>query len=228
MRPSVIFATLFGVAGVAILCWLGVWQLHRLEWKEAILADIEARITAAPVVLPDHADPVDDRYLPVEVRGKTDAREILVQASHKAVGPGFRVITGFTTDGGRRILLDRGFIRLADRDTSRPAVEMTVTGNLHWPDEVDGFTPDPDRDEGLWFARDIPSLSDELGTEPLLIVARSTDEGVPAVTPLPVDTTGIPNDHLQYAITWFLLAAVWAVMSVYLIVTLLRRAEENN
>ena len=72
----------------------------------------------------------------------------------------------------------------------------------------------------LWFARDIPSMAAALGTEPVLLVSRSSDEDPVAVTPLPVDTAGIPNNHLQYAITWFLLAGVWIVMTAYLLVSL--------
>ena len=63
------------------------------------------------------------------------------------------------------------------------------------------------------FARDIPQMAEELGTEPLLIVAREVSPPEQGVTPLPVDTAGIPNDHLEYAITWFSLAAIWAAMT---------------
>ena len=69
----------------------------------------------------------------------------------------------------------------------------------------------------VWYARDIPAIAAVMGAEPFLIVARQTfapnDLGV---TPLPIDTAAIPNDHREYAITWFLLAAVWATMSGYL------------
>jgi surfeit locus 1 family protein len=36
-----------------------------------------------------------------------------------------------------------------------------------------------------------------------------------------VDTAGIPNDHLEYAVTWFALALVWLGMTAYF----LRRPE---
>ena len=221
-----ISALLFGICGCAILIALGVWQLQRLEWKEAVLARIESRIAAAPVELPAVPDPARDEYLPVKETGRIGTPEILVQSSHKVFGPGFRVIAPFET-GGRRILLDRGFISDEARKTPRPPVETTVTGNLHWPDETDSFTPDPDRAARLWFARDVASLAEALGTEPVLLVVRTTTEPAPAITPLPVDTAGIPNDHLQYAITWFLLAAVWAAMSVYWVASLRRLAQES-
>lgn len=217
---------LFGLAGTAVLIWLGLWQLHRLDWKEGILAAIEARIGAAPVALPAVPDEARDEYLAVTAAGEIGQPEILVQSSLKLVGPGFRVIAPFET-AGRRILVDRGFVPDDQRRTPRPPVAAALTGNLHWPDETDSFTPAPDAKTGIWFARDVPALAQALGTEPVLLVVRTTTEDPLAVRPLPVDTAGIPNDHLQYAITWFLLAAVWAAMSLYWVLGLSRRAKED-
>ena len=101
-------------------------------------------------------------------------------------------------------------------------MDATITGNLHWPDETDLFTPEPDRALNFWFARDADALSGELGAEPFLIVLRETSESARPVTPLPVDTGAIPNDHLEYAITWFGLAAVWAGMTLFWIVRIAR------
>jgi surfeit locus 1 family protein len=183
---------------------------------------MEAELTAAPVAVPANPDPQRDKWLPVEAQGRIGDQEILVQSSLKAVGPGFRVIAPFDT-GGLRILVDRGFIRLTDRDRERPAVEAAVVGNLHWPDETDGFTPGP---EGrLFFARDVALMAAELGTEPVLLVVRRTNEDPLAVTPLPVTTAGIPNNHLQYAVTWFLMAAVWAGMTAFFVAQRRRKPE---
>lgn len=205
---------LFGLAGTLVLVWLGVWQLQRMEWKHDVIARMNAELVAPPVAVPAAPDPDRDRWLPVYASGTIEGAEILVQSSLKSVGPGFRVIAPFDMDG-RRIMVDRGFIRLTDRDRARPPVTATVVGNLHWPDETDRFTPGP---EGrLFFARDVALMAAELGTEPALLVVRQTDENPLAVTPLPVDTAGIPDNHLQYAITWFLFAAVWAGMTAYFV-----------
>ncbi len=217
MSRKLLFPLVLGIAGTAILLWLGTWQLQRLQWKEAILADIQARITASPVAIPARPDPEADRYLPVAAEGTIGDREILVQSSLKGVGPGFRVIAPFDT-GARRILIDRGFLRAGDRSAPRNGGPASLTGNLYWPDELDGFTPEPDREEGLWFARDLPSLADELNAEPVLMVVRSADPPAAGAVPLPVSSAGLPNDHLQYAVTWFLLAVVWLGMSLYLLV----------
>lgn len=210
-----VFPLLIGLAGFALLASLGVWQLQRLAWKEGILARIDARIAAAPVALPIAPDAAADRYLPVRVEGRTTGETIPVLISLAGRGAGYRAISAFETDGGRRILIDEGFISQAQWDGPLPATSMTVTGNLHWPEEVDGFTPEPDRDAGIWFARDLPALAAELNTEPVLVVARTVTGTDARATPIPVEGGGIPNNHLGYAIQWFGLAAVWAAMTAF-------------
>ncbi len=204
---------LFGLTGAVILISLGVWQVQRLAWKEGVLAEIETKIAADPQALPARPNPDVDRYLPVAVQGSFLPGEIHVLVSVKRVGPGFRVIAPFETLGGRRILIDRGFVADTDKDAMRMGGAASVTGNLHWPREIDRFTPDPDLASNIWFARDVPAMAAALDVEPVLLIAKSETD--PSVTPLPVDTSGIPNDHLQYAITWFSLAVIWVAMTLY-------------
>jgi surfeit locus 1 family protein len=117
---------IFGLAGIAVLVSLGVWQVQRLAWKEGVLADIEARIAAEPVALPDSLDPEADRYLPVEVSGTVGDEALRVLVSQKTVGAGYRVISALDMDG-RRILLDRGFIKVAEDIPPAPDGEVTLT-----------------------------------------------------------------------------------------------------
>lgn len=206
---------IFGLAGIAVLVSLGVWQLRRLHWKEGVLARIEARLAEIPVALPDNPDPVADRYLAVTVTGTFADGVVRVLSGQKDVGAGYRLISPFVTDAGRRVLVDRGFVVI---DASLPQVAAgpeTVTGNLLWPDDRNSATPDNDLAANIWFARDVGALAQALGTEPLLIVTRTLSVPEAAVAPVPVDTAAIPNDHLNYAITWFSLAFVWLAMSVY-------------
>lgn len=220
MTREMIGPALVGLCGLAILVSLGIWQVQRLAWKEGILANIEARIISTPVALPDAIDPTKDAYLPVEATGIIGTQEIDILASTKAQGAVYRIIAPFTV-GSRRVLLDRGFVPTDEKSNPRGGQTVTVTGNLYWPDEVDSYTPAPDRDAGIWYARDIPAMAEDLETEPVLIVARSdTGDGV---LPFPVGTDAIPNDHLQYAITWFSLALVWLGMTLYQLWRIKRR-----
>ena len=205
------FLLIFGVTGAAILVGLGLWQIQRLGWKEAMLAEIDTRISAQPAALPQSPNPVTDRFAPVRVEGTFLPGEIHVLVSVKRVGPGYRVISPFQTVQGRRILIDRGFVPSEAKNDPRDLDATEVVGNLHWPDETDSFTPETDLATNTWFARDVGRMAMALDTEPVLLIASSQTD--PDVTPLPVDTSGIPNDHLEYAITWFSLAAVWVAMT---------------
>lgn len=208
-----VIPVLIGVVGVGILCWLGQWQLQRLAWKEGILAEIEQRITASPQAIPAKPDPVADRFLPIRASGTILTDEVHVLVSTKQQGAGYRVIAPFVTNFGRRVLVDRGYIPTTGKDADRAEVEVTIVGNLHWPDERDSFTPDDDVAGNIWFARDVAKIAQHLNTDPVLIVVSETNEAEPAAAPLPVSGAGIPNDHLGYAVTWFGLAAVWAGMT---------------
>lgn len=217
-----LFPLVLGIVGCAILVSLGVWQVQRLSWKEGVLAEIETRIGAQPIPLPSVPDPLEDRYLPVRVEGRTTGEELHVLVSVKQVGAGYRIISAFETDG-RRIMVDEGFVRTTAKEDTRPPADLTITGNLHWPEEVDSFTPDNDIAANIWFARDVATMAEALGTEPVLLIARDVAPD-PRATPIPVDTAGIPNDHLEYAVTWFGLALVWAGMTGYMLWRIRRRA----
>lgn len=226
-----LFPVLLGLAGCAVLASLGVWQMQRLAWKEALLARISSQIDGPVQPLPDPGDNpgVALKYRPVQIAGQTTGQEILVLSGRKGQGAGYRVIAAFALsapEGGtaaaagaapRRILLDRGFLPEAGRAMARPAVPLTVAGNLHWPEETDRYTPPPDAATGLWFARDVPAMAAALGTEPVLVVARDSLGDAQGILPSPLGVEGIPNDHLSYALTWFLLTIVWAGMTAFLL-----------
>ncbi|MGL6209656.1 MAG: SURF1 family protein [Paracoccaceae bacterium] len=214
MLRRMIFPVLMGLVGVGVLCALGVWQLQRMEWKRGYLDAITAMISADPVGLPEVVDPVADKYRPVFVEGAFTGQVIEVLSSQRMQGVGVRVIEVLDA-GGRRVLVDRGFVAEDQRSQPRIVREVRVEGNLHWPEDTNAYTPPPDSKTGLWYARDVAAMAVALDTDAVLVVAAAdTGDGI---APVPVDITGIPNDHWGYAITWFSLAVVWAGMTAYLL-----------
>ena len=205
---------------LAVFLALGTWQLRRLEWKQTVLAEIDARIAAAPVSIPAELDPEADRFLPVTATGVMGEGELHVLVSTRDQGAGFRIIAPFEVDG-RRIMVDRGYVRVTAKEVARVTGPMEVTGNLHWPDERYDSTPPNDPAKNYWYAREVAVMAAALGTDPILIIARSETD--PTVSPLPVTSQGIPNDHLEYAMTWFLLAATWIVMTGFALWRMKRR-----
>ena len=220
-----VFPLVLGLGVAAVLAALGLWQLDRLGQKEAYIAAIEARLGAAPGPLPAKPDREAHRFLPVAVEGQYLNGDLLILASPRGMGPGYRVVAPFQTVEGRRILVDRGFVSEGAQGLPRPGGAARLVGNLDWPNEADSFTPRPDAARSIWFARDVDALAAALGTEPVLLVVRETSQLDTPVTPVPVDTAGIPNDHLGYAVTWFGLALVWLAMTAALVRRVRRRTE---
>ncbi len=213
MNSKMIGPVLIGAIGAAILLGLSVWQMQRLVWKQGILASIEARIQLEPVSLPEGPDELWNEYQAVFVDGRILPGEVHVLVSHRDFGPAYRVIAPLRT-GERVILLDRGLIPITQKDVERPLSMARFNGNLLWPDESGSmFDPEPDLEKNIWFARDLHLLADTLNTEPILLVLRSSTEETPGAHALPVDIAGIPNNHLNYAITWFLFAVCWLGMT---------------
>lgn len=210
------FLLTIGLGGAAILISLGVWQVQRLAWKEGILREIDTRISDAPIALPTTPDPATDAYLPVEVSGTLRAEYLRVLVSKKQVGAGYRIIRPMLHPEGN-ILIDMGFVPVSRADDLlfEEGPPTRVIGNLQWPQEIDSYTPAPDLSENIWFARDVQAMATALDTRPILVVRRDAPQSGGPVTPMPVDTAAIPNDHLQYAVTWFSLAAIWLLMTVY-------------
>lgn len=215
MNFRLISALGLGLAGVVFLCGLGTWQVQRMYEKRAQLDEMTAGISTPAVPVPAQLDPEKDRYRPVTAEGRFTGETLYVLSGKPMIGAGVQVISVLQTDDGRRLLVDRGF--LPDDEKGKPLTVTTVKilGNLMWPRDSNDYTPPPDPKTGLWFARDAQAMSALLGTEPTFIVARApTGDGIEA---MPIDTSSIPNDHWGYAITWFLLAFVWAVMTAALV-----------
>jgi len=217
MTRRMIIPLLFGLVGTAILISLGVWQLQRLSWKAEVLAEIELRMASDPVPWRAAVDPKVIQFQPVTAQGRFTGEELHVLTSQPRVGPGYRVVAAFETSDGARILVDRGFIVSSEKDIARGGEQVSITGTLRFPEETDGFTPDPDHTKNIWFARDTAMMSEALNTDYVFVVLTNSSETNPPVTPLPVTQTGIPNNHLQYVFTWFSLALVWAGMTVFLL-----------
>jgi len=221
MNRRMIFPIVFGVVGTALFLSLGFWQLQRMNWKAGILADIDERLAAAPIELPATPDPVVDKYLQVEATGEIVDRELHVLTFGENT-PGFRVIAPMVLDDGRRILVDRGFIGETEKNAARLGGAVTAIGSLVWPQETDKYVPDPNLDENIWFARNVPLMAKALDTEEVMLDIGSSnlDEGI---TPQRV-SINISNRHLEYVMTWFSFAVIWVGMTGYALWRIKRKA----
>lgn len=205
-----------------LLMGLGVWQLERLQWKLALIVQIHRNMAASPVSL-DRALALDDQaqYRPVALEGRFDnSKEVYAFTTGPGGAPVYHVLTPLILQNGRAMMIDRGYVPTSLRDpASRPGSEpqgtVRIVGIWRTPDRPGPFTPAPDLKHRVWFARDLAGISkvEHLSlAAPALLEARAS-RAVGAWPRGGQTRVDIPNDHLQYALTWFLLAG--ALLVVY-------------
>lgn len=225
-------AILAVLAAFLLLVGLGTWQLQRLAWKEALLAQVAARAHGpAEAVPPPSAwprlDRAADEYRHVAARGVFDhGRETLVYTVRGADapeprGPGFFVITPLLRTDGPPLLVNRGFVPEARRDPASRAAGQTegvveVHGLLRLPEEASWFVPANDAAHNAFYRRDPASIAAARGlpgAAPFIIDADA--EAVPGGLPQGGATRlTFPNRHLEYALTWYGLAATLVAVSL--------------
>lgn len=223
-RP-LLWPTLFSLPALMICLALGGWQIERLFWKRDLIAQREAAVTAAPAAVPK----TPSEALGMEFRHVSDEgvflndKEIYLGATSEGGGQGYQVLTPLLEPGGRVVFVNRGYIPAELRDPTKRALgqiagTVRVQGLLRLPPagRPNWFLPDNRPDLNYWFWVDLPAMSaaDKLGrVAPFYIDADATPNpggwpkgGVTRLT--------LPNNHLQYAITWFSLAVALIVIYV--------------
>jgi surfeit locus 1 family protein len=218
--------TAFALAALAVLVGLGVWQLQRLEWKEKLIARIEARSKAPPITLQQALAVArkgrDVDYLHVRPEGRFHHDKELYLYALSDGTAGWHVITPLQTADGDIVLVDRGFVPNELKDPSSRVLGqlenvVTLTGIARSPETQGIFTPDNEPESNRWFWRDLGGMARSMfpdGTTeaaPFLLEAEASD--VPGGWPQGGQTRlDLPNNHLQYALTWFALAVALAVI----------------
>jgi surfeit locus 1 family protein len=202
-----------GVAIIVALLTLGTWQIERLAWKRALIAQVEARLAAAPVPAPSLAVN-GDAYLRVTASGTFEQnRDSFVQAS-TTLGPGFWVLTPLHRVDGPSILINRGFV--AKRLTLPPtAGEVAIKGLLRLSEPGGGYLRRNDPGTDRWYSRDIAAIAARRGLHGAANYFIDADR---SAQPGPVGGLTVvrfPNNHLAYAITWYVLAAMAAAGLIY-------------
>jgi len=218
-RRFAVIPALATAIGIVILIGLGIWQVQRLHWKEGLLARIAALQSAPPQpldgVLRRAANDPDIDYVRVRATcPDIETAPYLRLYSVKDGYAGWRIIAACPLSGGAygAILVDRGFLDQRLKLTAGQTISTPIVGILRRGDTRNFVTPRNDPAQNLWYGRDIAAMAQALGVSKpaptyLMLEQPAPPPGGPVIAPLPSD---IPNNHLQYAITWFGLALALA------------------
>jgi surfeit locus 1 family protein len=213
------------LVGIAVLVGLGTWQLERLAWKEALIARMAARLTAEPVslmaALGQRQAGADIGDLRVRTTGRFLPGPPLRVFAHIEGRVGWNLVHPFATAEGPVVLLDRGFVPDdLKEDVPPPQGDFEVTGFVRPAEPAPGyFTPDNDALGNRWYWYDLPAMAAASGIAPgafagVVVEAEPRpDAASPWPRPRRRDPSAIVNNHLQYALTWYALAIVLAIMA---------------
>ena len=208
---------LLGIGLFSAFVALGTWQVHRLAWKTALIARTDERVHAAPVPAPRPADwasitAANAEYLRVRLHGRwMPGRQVRVWTATEA-GSGYWILTPLRRDDGSVVLVNRGFAPDGWCDFKGhcpppPQGEVVVTGLLRISEPSALFRHnDPATD--TWYTRDVAAIAKARGLADVAPYFVDADAGADAAAWPRGGMTVIhfPNHHLNYLITWYVLA----------------------
>lgn len=222
---------IFALCSIIFFVYLGFWQVERLHWKESLLWQVEKYKEAKPVEFSilKH-DPENHLFKKVYIFGKfLHENEILLAAKYFSEARekkelGYHVITPFVTTEGIIIFVNRGWIpeNMKDQKTREKSLvshnmEIPVVGIVRKSSgKAPWFMPQNMPEKNIWFWINIPEMikmlqknTDLKHFKPVLIQQTNVTTYDGFEYPIPIsEDIQIRNDHMQYAITWFLLAFV--------------------
>ncbi|MFO1147712.1 MAG: SURF1 family protein [Alsobacter sp.] len=219
----------------AILVGLGFWQVERMGSKQRLLARIEHGLASPPAPLPPESDwprlaAKTYDYAKVTLTGTfLHEKEFHLQGLMTGEGSrtappatllGYYVLTPAQLADGSLVIVNRGFVPPEKLDPASRAEgqvqgPQTIVGLMRAPQGQGWFTPDDQPAKNLWFTRDPAKMAASAGLQRVAPFAVDAD-ATPVPGGLPAGGKTIisfPNNHLQYAITWFALAI--ALLAVF-------------
>jgi surfeit locus 1 family protein len=221
IRPAAIVVILMTLVLTACLLALGTWQVNRLAWKRDLIANVEERAHAAPVEVPAVSewpamtDPSQYEYRRVHLSGTFRHRDEVQVYTVSDLGPGYWVLTPLQRDDGSSVIVNRGFVPSDKREPSaRPQGEVEgrvdVVGLMRAPETGGLFLRTNDPQNNRWYSRNIAQIAEIRQIDnaaPFYVDADATPN--PGGLPIGGKTMlTFPNNHLSYAITWYILAGM--------------------
>jgi surfeit locus 1 family protein len=217
LRPKWIAFHLLVFGGVALMIWLGFWQLQRLDERREFNDTVTERTEEPPVPLLDvlaspSFDPSEAEWRAVTASGTWLADQVLWFNRSQNGRAGDNVLTPLLLEDGTVVIVNRGFVPLGTDVPAPPAVETDVIGRIRPPQvrqrgELTDGTGGPVTEVRRI---DLDQLGAQLpGTVApvyLDLVSSRPEVGPADPTPVPAPTLD-DGPHLSYAIQWWIFAA---------------------
>jgi surfeit locus 1 family protein len=226
--PRLLFPALLTLVMLGVLLSLGTWQVKRLHWKLERIETISLRQNAAPIGLKNGADIAalqepSHHYQAALLRGRFGPQQVFwyTQISRAPAGlppqarRGYHVLSPFYLSDGSVMMVDRGFVPEALKETlaAPDGVTQEIAVVLRWPDQRGTFDAGDQPADNLFYVRDPQAIGAhwQISLPPVIGELAATPDGQ---WPYGGQTRMVlSNNHLQYAVTWYGLAVVLVFIS---------------
>lgn len=237
IRARTVALVVFLVCAFCGFVALGVWQVQRMHWKDALIARVESRIHAAPVPPPQRAAWADvtearDGYRRVRLTGVYLPVPETNTLAVTELGAGAWSLAPLRTADGDIVFVNRGFVPTGETASPLPTRPVEVIGLLRMTEPVGGFLRRNDPAAERWYSRDVAAIAQHRGLPAADVAPFFVDA---AAAP---DAAGWPrggmtvvrfrDSHLIYALTWFGMALLTVAAAAALLVSSRRLRQDGR
>jgi surfeit locus 1 family protein len=210
---SLLAPTIAAVLTLCLLIVLGVWQLHRMKWKEGILAAIHQAEISAPIPLPARPTPFEKVSIAGSwVPGKAALYGDEVHDTPNGPVQGGELIMPLRRPSGEVVLVDLGWVKQRRPEPlAEPPGLTEAVGYVHAPAAPGWFAGRDDPGQGLYYTLDPGKIGAGMGLKvaPYMLIAMGPKPPPGSMAPQPAQSLPTPpNNHYEYALTWFGFALV--------------------
>lgn len=217
-RPGKLLTIVVGLAFI-VLIFLGTWQARKIGPKTALVSSITSGLMAEPMQLPVHVDdPQSVAYRRISFHGEVmNSEPVRVFGTNLKGRPGYYLYKPVVREFGRAVLVNFGWVPLElKKEPSLPSGMTTISGVLLLSAEPGSFTPPNDLANNIWYTADVFEMASHFGLGAKdhyhfrIFADAAEDVEYPLGGQVRID---IPNDHFEYMLTWYGIAA--ALLGVY-------------
>ena len=201
MKHKLLF-NIFVFLIITLFCALGTWQLVRLQWKNNLINQISKGLESS---VTSYSSKIQTNYQRVSVEGEYDyKKQIYLYSLNEKGEPGYEVVTPFKTLSSENILINRGWIKTAQKNENKinGTINKRIQGLLRKNSKKNIFKPDNEIDKNIWFSIDLEDVKKYTGKTFNEYILYLEDDNINTPKPKQI-TIDLPNNHLKYALTWY-------------------------
>ena len=195
------------LVGLILLTSLGVWQVYRLQWKRTLISRLHQSQFSPPLTLQEALDLPNNFLCPIVLEGAFEDTIFYVIGKPLKGKGGYHAFGRFLTKDSKKILVNLGWNQ--NKDAVIVSHKPFRLHGITQPFKKFWFSPPHRIEKNEWGYADRQKMGGDI-TVSFYLQAIDPSPFTQNVITLPIVPT-LPNNHLSYALTWFILALIWAI-----------------